>query len=219
MSENAFTEVLRRLSTRVKPATVIDVGASDGRWSRMAMEFWPDARYLLIEADERHYPALDAFCAEDERRRFAVKAMAGATYGTGFFASDPNNPWRGQGREKEAPGDAAVPVTTVDLATVAKNCDGPYLLKLDTHGFEIPILKGAARTLQNACAVVIEAYTCTLQPGAVRFWELCQFMDWMGFACTDMADPMRREIDGRLWQCDLVYERKDAPMVGEPRYK
>ena len=33
-------------------ATVIDVGASDGRWSGEIMQHFPSASYLLIEAQE-----------------------------------------------------------------------------------------------------------------------------------------------------------------------
>jgi FkbM family methyltransferase len=218
MSENTFHSMLQRLSARVTPASVIDVGASDGRWSKMAMEFWTDASYLLIEADERHYPSLDAFCAEVPSLRLPIKAMAGEMRGVGAFSADPNDPWGGQGHEKLVPGAVAKEQVSVDAVSVLCGLS-PYLLKLDTHGFEIPILKGASQTLRTACAVIIEAYTCTLQPGAVRFWELCQYMAFAGFTCTDMADPMRRPLDGRLWQLDLCFERTDAPMVGEARYK
>ena len=34
--------------------TVIDIGASDGRWSEDAMEFFPKAQYLLVEAQGFH---------------------------------------------------------------------------------------------------------------------------------------------------------------------
>lgn len=220
MNENTFPEMLRRLAARVTPACIVDVGASDARWSRMAMEFWPDARCLLIEADERHYPALDAFCAEAPVQRRAFKALAGPTLGTGFFASDMNDPWGGQGSLTERQDTARVSQMPIDIAAVMARAEtGPHLIKLDTHGFEIPILQGAARTLQTACAVIIEAYTCTLQPGAVRFWEMCQYMQFAGFTCTDMADIMRRPLDGRVWQLDMLWERTDAPMVGEARYK
>ena len=216
MSENTFPEMLRRLAARVTPATVIDVGASDARWSRMAMEFWPDARYLLIEADERHYPALDRFRKKHDVS--VIKAMAGPVDGVCHFSADPSDPWGGQGHIASAPGSRECVAVSIDAALhVEEKRD--VLIKLDTHGFEIPILQGAARTLQTACAVIIEAYTCTLQPGAVRFWELCQYMAFAGFTCTDMADPMRRPLDGRLWQFDLAFERSDAPMVGESRFK
>ena len=39
------------MATRFTPATIIDVGASDGQWLRMAHEVWPEAKLLLIEAN------------------------------------------------------------------------------------------------------------------------------------------------------------------------
>jgi hypothetical protein len=34
--------------------TVIDIGAPDGRWSDVCAKHYPDARYLLIEAQDSH---------------------------------------------------------------------------------------------------------------------------------------------------------------------
>ena len=41
--------------------TVIDVGASDGSWTRECLNYFPEAHYLLIEAQEPHKKALDEF--------------------------------------------------------------------------------------------------------------------------------------------------------------
>src|SRR5215475_3839735 len=38
--------------------TVIDVGASDGRWSQDVMKYYPSARYLLIEAQRATHGAM-----------------------------------------------------------------------------------------------------------------------------------------------------------------
>jgi hypothetical protein len=34
--------------------TIIDVGASNSSWSRMCMEYYPNAKYLMIEAQDAH---------------------------------------------------------------------------------------------------------------------------------------------------------------------
>lgn len=209
--------MLKRLAERVQPASVIDVGASDGRWSALAQSHWPAAHLLLIEADPRHWEALDRFASGPGRH--AVHALCGDHVGTGHFASDPNDPWGGQGCEHARPDTHEVPCTTVDHEVERLGLPGPYLLKLDTHGFEQQILRGAGPTLPQCCALVIEAYTCTLQVGAWRFWELCHYLEGRGFVPTDMADPMWRPLDGRLWQLDLTFELADAPHVGECRYK
>jgi FkbM family methyltransferase len=210
-------DMLARASQRVQPATICDVGASDGRWSAEALRFWPAANVILIEADERHRDGLEAFCAAHPNAR-AVHALADDHCGEGHFASDHTDPFGGQGSSIPRPDTRAVNSTTVD-AEVARSCfPGPYLLKLDTHGFEVQILDGAIDTLANCCALVIEAYTCKLQPGALTFGELAECLAGLGFVATDIADIMRRPIDGRWWQCDLLFERAGW-LVGEPRYK
>jgi hypothetical protein len=65
---------------------------------------------------------------------------------------------------------------------------------------------------------VIEAYTCKLQLGALTFGGMAERLATLGFVATDIADVMRRPLDGRLWQFDLMFERAGG-LVGEPRYK
>src|SRR4051812_39659941 len=63
---------LDRLRARKIPiSTVVDVGASDGRWSREMMRVYPRAGYLLIEANPVHQPALDRFCGHHPNAQYA----------------------------------------------------------------------------------------------------------------------------------------------------
>jgi hypothetical protein len=41
---------------------------------------------------------------------------------------------------------------TIDGLVRRNNLGGPYVLKLDTHGFEVPILEGAHAVLAEASA-------------------------------------------------------------------
>jgi FkbM family methyltransferase len=202
---------------RFQPATIVDVGASDGRWSDLARTFWPKATLLCIEADERHAGGLAAFKARTGAT--VVQAMVGAVVGTGSFCSSSTDPFGGCGCDETRPGSRTMPCTTVDHEVSKCGAKPPYLLKLDTHGYEAQILEGAAKVLKDAVGLVIEAYTCTLQPRALRFWELCRDLTRAGFAMTDLANPLRRPLDGRLWQFDGLWERAYAPLVGVARYR
>ena len=64
--------------------TAIDVGASTGCWSAELMRYYPDASYLLIEAQPDHEPALQAFCAANPKARYTL-AAAGPTEGQTYF--------------------------------------------------------------------------------------------------------------------------------------
>ena len=53
---------LWRVASRdLEIGTVIDIGASDGRWSEVCAKHYPDAHYLLIEAQDPHEAALKAY--------------------------------------------------------------------------------------------------------------------------------------------------------------
>jgi hypothetical protein len=89
--------------------------------------------------------------------------------------------------------------------------DGPYLLKLDTHGYEVPILEGARETLTRTEAIIMECYNFRIAPECLMFGDMCQHMERLGFRCIDLVDPMHRLADDSLWQMDLVFVRGDRP--------
>jgi FkbM family methyltransferase len=188
---------------RVIPvASVIDIGASNGSWSRLARSAWPNARFLLVEANPFHRAAL-----ERSRMDF-VLAAAGDISGAAHF--DASDPWGGVASHvATGEADIVVPMTTVDDEVARRRLPGPYLIKLDTHGFEREILEGAAQALAHTSLLVIEAYNFELRPGSMRFHELVAFAEKRGFRCFDLADPMRRPKDGVLWQLDLLFTRED----------
>src|SRR5512143_493788 len=64
--------------------TIIDIGASDGRWTAMAREFWPSAACLLIEANAVHEPALRELHEQSAAIDYALVA-AGPQDGETWF--------------------------------------------------------------------------------------------------------------------------------------
>lgn len=200
-----------------RPATVIDIGASNGAWSGALMAHLPTARYLLIEAQGVHEPALRTFCAAHPNASY-VLAAAGDREGTIHF--DTSDPLGGLASETPfAAHDAVVPMTTVDAAVATAALPGPYLLKFDTHGFELPILRGAARTLAATEVVVMECYNFHIAPEALTFDEMCGHMRGLGFRCIDLVCPLHRPLDDAFWQADLVFVRGDRPEFTRRSYR
>jgi FkbM family methyltransferase len=188
----------------VSVETVIDVGASDGHWSARMMRYFPNTKYLLIEAQgAAHGAALAKFKAAHPNVEYELCA-AGAQEGEIHF--DATDPMGGLASATPFPqNDIVVPVKTIDNLVKRRNVRGPFLIKLDTHGYEVPILEGARATMAQSAMLIIEAYNFTLCPGALRFYELCQFLEPRGFRCVDMFDVMNRPGDNALWQMDMVF--------------
>lgn len=209
--ETSLPAVMARLRKKgIKVETVIDIGASYGKWAEVVMEYYPQAKYLLIEAQEVHLQKLVEFKKKQANVDF-VLAAAGNRVGQIFF--DATDPYGGRASDTPIEGEdkniVRVPVTTVDREVAERNYRGPFLVKLDTHGFELPILEGASTALYSASVVVIEVYNFVIAEGAIRFHEMVSFMEEKGFRVADMCDPVFRPSDGIFWQMDLVFLRAD----------
>jgi hypothetical protein len=69
--------------------SVVDVGASDGRWSLHLEEIFPGKHHLLLDANDVHQAALKRVCASRSSWTYRLCAV-GQTEGTYYFdASDP----------------------------------------------------------------------------------------------------------------------------------
>lgn len=197
--------------------TVIDVGASDGRWARLLLPHFPNRHYLLVDAQEVHRPELEHFCRQQPNAQF-VLAAAGESQGQIYF--DASKPFEGKAAYTPfAANNIVVPMTTLDHEVTTRQLPGPYLLKLDTHGFELPILRGAVQTLLQTEVVVMECYNYKIAPESLHFWEMCHHLQQMGFRCIDLADPLYRPFDNSLWQIDLVFMRAELPGFSYFKYE
>jgi FkbM family methyltransferase len=181
------------------------------------MQYFPNAQYFLVEAQQCHKPAL-AKLERDRTNLRSVLAAAGDKVGTIYF--DAGNPFGGLASHTPFPANnIEVPVTTLDFEVSKNNLHGPFLIKFDTHGFEIPILKGAAQTLKQTSVIIMECYLHRLTEDSLLFHEICLYLNELGFRCIDMVDPVWRTYDDTFWQMDLVFIRKESPEFQYSQYE
>lgn len=213
----SMQSMLNRLKMRplVDIGTVIDVGASDGRWSAILMPVYPNANYLLIDADQYHQAGLEKFVKAHPKSQY-VLAAAGDTLGEIYFHIDDNNHFAGMASHEPVKGFKPVPVTTIDHEIAQRNLAGPYLIKLDTHGFEVQILEGAKKTLEQTNMLIIETYNHKILGNSLRFYELCVYLEERGFRVVDFYDPGHRE-NGVFMQIDFCFIRVERPEFDNDR--
>jgi FkbM family methyltransferase len=197
--------------------TVVDVGASDGNWSELMMRHFPSCSYLLIEAQPVHDRKLRDFCSRHGNAKYSLVA-AGETHGQINF--DSTDPFGGLASpEPFAVNNIVVPVAPLDEEVQKSGFPGPYLLKFDTHGFEIPILKGAHEILQDTEAIIMECYNFRISSECLLFHEMCEYIGKLGFRCIDLVSPMHRPLDDAFWQMDLVFVRETRPEFRDLRFR
>ena len=198
----------------INPSTIIDVGAASGSWTKQAIMHWPKATYHLIEPLEEQFGRLQKL----QEKYKGIKIHAGVA---GEVKNKVNFSVTGDLDGSGVYGDNAENVRQVDVYPIDELVGSQgtnFLIKLDTHGYEIPILKGASGTLKKTDALIIEVYGFYVSPTAILFHEISDYLMKIGFRLYDIVDVMRREKDQAFWQADAVYLKSDHPVFSDNRY-
>jgi FkbM family methyltransferase len=203
---------------KLEPRTVIDIGASDGRWTRVCQRYFPEAQYFLIDAQSAHMPALQRLRHDQPQVQYLI-AAAGDSEGMIHFDASELLGGIASHVPVDGPGWIEVSMTTVDQQVREHGLQPPFLLKLDTHGFEVPIFQGARETLKDTTLIVVETYNFVFTGSNLRFHEMCTYLEAQGFRCADMCDPLHRTFDEALWQFDLFFVRADHPIFQHNLYR
>lgn len=193
---------LRRLQNiGVEPDGIVDVGAAVGAWSSTAMTLWPNAHYLLVEPLQEQIDRMSAI--RHQKNVTLRKAVAGnSSEDIEFDVSDDLDGSGIYGRQTTAT--RKVSQLRLGDETLLQERES-LLIKLDTHGYEIPILEGCDQILPKVSALIIEVYGFHVSPTACLFHELSEHLFQAGFRLFDIVDVMRREKDSAFWQADAVF--------------
>ncbi|MFH0959246.1 MAG: FkbM family methyltransferase [Pseudomonadota bacterium] len=197
--------------------SVIDIGASNGKWSMGAMKIFPRASYLAIEPLTEREDALKKL--KEKYNNFDyVLCVAGDTDGQQVMLNVADDL---DGSTIDGTGGKIrrVPVKTVDVIVSEMRLEAPFLLKFDTHGYEIPILNGAKDTLAKTNIIMMEVYNFKITKHALRFHEMCLHMEKLGFRCYDIAASMLRLYDKAFWQMDILFCRSNSRMFSYQQYE
>lgn len=202
------------------PATVIDVGAAHG--TPELYETFPHAHHLLVEPLEEFSSAVHRIARSLDSADVFV-GTAGAEAGEVFLNVHPDLVGSSLFKENEDSdvngSERLVRQTTLDLLRSRHGLDGPFLLKIDTQGAELEVLKGAeGSVLPETEAVVLEVSLFNFFLGGPGFMEVFDYLRSRDLVPHDFVDPQYRPLDGALSQIDVVFVRADSHLRREHFY-
>jgi FkbM family methyltransferase len=207
-------ERLEKLKLKIK--TIVDVGAAEGLWTNSAKYFWPDADFILFEPLEERREILESLAKKDKSIHVVHFAAGKEKTTINFMVTEDLD---GSGVTDGKLGNSrVVQVTSIPEEINRLELKGPFLIKLDTHGFEIPILEGCFSLLDEISVFIIECYGFRIAKNSLLAYEMCQYLDTIGFRLFDIVDTMRRPGDNAFWQADAFFIRKDHPVFDKNSY-
>ena len=216
----AFLADVKARGLRV--GTVIDVGVGFG--TPWLMDAFPDAYTVLIEPNRGFRPAIDALMAT---RRGEVHYVAGgpvagearltlnvaAPTSSSMYAY--SEATRGEYVKRGWPlemREVTVPVEPLDSLDQSR-WPKPYLLKLDSEGYELEVLKGCVATLRDTAMLISEISVMKRYEASYSFAEFIATIDGHGFELFDIVDMLQFGSVGRLSAIDGVFVPKGAVLT------
>jgi FkbM family methyltransferase len=199
----------------LNPATVIDVGAFEGNWSRMVRRVWPNSQIVMFEPNSKKTVLVSAASKEIEATLF--HDLLGASDGTqviftvmesGSSIMEENSPLERTKEMRELR----------RLDTVIQSVNGKAFLKIDAQGYELEILKGAEKLLPSVDAILLEVAVIQINEGAPILHEVVAFMKSIDFVACEILEIHRRPLDQALNQFDILFVREDSVLLADKRH-
>jgi FkbM family methyltransferase len=196
-----------------RPGSIIDVGAYQGDWSRMARRIFPEAPIYMFEANEDKDPILAATCQEIGGAKHRIALMGPrASEMVDFYVMETGSSVLSENTAMPR-SSRRLPTNTLDnLLFETGPPPGPYFIKLDVQGFELEVLRGADRVLGNTEVAQLEVALLPYNQGAPLLAEVVAFMLARGFLAYDVCGFYRRESDDALYMVDLLFVREGSSL-------
>ena len=203
-------EAYRRLGQKgFLPASIIDVGAYEGNWTRTARRVFPGATVLMVEPQRAKAPYLDRVCRELKGTTY-VHALLGRKSGSlvEFYEMETGSSYFAE--RSDAPR-RTVRLETTTLDELAGALSTPIFLKIDVQGAELEVLEGGQETLARCELVQLEVALLPYNEGAPTMLEVLTYMAERDFVPLDVSGFSRPNgID--LAQMDVLFARKASAL-------
>ena len=202
----------------LEPNTIFDIGVCMG--TPGLYDTVPNAQLILVDPVEESEPFMRQICDTVNHGDFIVAAagaregVAGLSfpgYPSGSRMTDSVGHHKG-GTVRE------VPVVTLDNLAEKFGSKGPYIVKLDTEGSELEVLRGAPKVLEDTDLIVMET---RLRPigKAPQIFEVLKFLKENGFVLYDIITFNYHDIDETLKQVDVVAVKENGFFRSSTKYR
>lgn len=198
------------------PKNVLDIGAYEGEWTKMIKMIYPDCNVMMVEPLPEKESILKELCIKFNGSVNFVRALLASkddqevNFNVNETASSVLNEQHNEHNKK-----IKLFTKTVDGIAEKKYFD---LIKLDTQGYELEILKGAKDTIGNTEVILMEISLIDIHKDVPLIKDVLNFMDDIGFQIYDISSFIRRPLDNALWQIDAIFVKKNSKLLSSKEW-
>ena len=179
-------EGMRLTDIQLMPKDVLDIGAHTGQFYKWAKTAWPYCNVFMIEANPLHQNTLLNLTA-NTKDEYMISALGDKEREVTFYTRSDKPHTEGNSYYKEA-NYWDIPQLVQEETVTLKKLDDIFdkekvfdLVKMDTQGSELDILKGGKKLITKATAVILEVAYIEYNLGAPTSDEVIKHMNNIGF--------------------------------------
>jgi FkbM family methyltransferase len=201
--------------------TVLDVGANRGQFALSLRKAGFDGNIVSFEPASAPLQQLERLAARDSKwtvinralgassEKSSLKLMKKSEFNS-LLAADNSACAQVQGRNQTVATEAVQVARLDDLYPELKQKAGirRALLKTDTQGYDLEVLRGAERTLQDVYAVQLEASFIPIYAGMPHALEALREVLSHDFELISLLPGPRHEQSKAMIEADCLFARK-----------
>jgi FkbM family methyltransferase len=196
--------------------TVVDIGANTGQFAALVTTLLPKARVFSFEPIPECHAALVSRMRGHSRFK-SFNVGLGEEDGSlqfqknEFTASSSFLPLAKAHRDAfpfaSKTQSIDVQVRRLDSFENDLTIDGKLLVKIDTQGYELPVIKGGTHVLKKADMVIVEMSFDTLYQGQALFGDIYKSLSDLRLRLSGIHGVTHDPVTGKCLQCDGIFLR------------
>lgn len=197
---------LQIISKYFNPDSILDIGSNTGQFYKKISKIFPNSYYFLIDGNES--------CESDLKKLnvdYSISLLSDVEKDVDFWTLQNDDKSTGNSMYKELTNfyDNSIPInkktTTLDLLLNGKKFD---LIKIDTQGSEIDIIKGGIDIIKKSKGVILEVSIVEYNQGGPLYNDVISYMSSIGFEKVEVIELIYHPITNQLIQNDILFINK-----------
>ena len=192
----------------IEPKAILDIGAHTGQFHSWSKRVWPDVGVFMIEANSLHKDTLNRLATENGDS-YLIAALGDEVREVTFYTRSDKPHTEGNSYYKEH-NYWDIPQLVQESKVMLKRLDDIFeddaifdLIKVDTQGSELDILRGGKDLVSRASAIILEVSYIEYNEGAPSQQETLNYMKKIGF---EEKISIGEHYDGeQIVQKDLLF--------------
>ena len=205
---------MRRIKTHgIVPLQIVDIGAAKGLWTRECLEVFPDANYFLIDPLEENIAALEKLQQNKSNINLWIGALGPKPETLNLYVhEDQSSFFQSEYSKSNQSSTRTIEVRTLDSFTEDDTIQPPDMIKADVQGFELEVLKGAEKCLENTQLLLLEVSYRKIYENSPLIHDVISFVASKGFRVFDVCSYIQRPLDNELAQSDILFVKNNSPI-------